>query len=134
MSEAITLTVPYERPYHGVVRLVLGGLAARLDLPYETLEDVQLAVDTILANEAYAAGEQVNVELELDGTTLEIAVGPLETDALSVDLDTSDATRGVPLGRLLAATMGGHEIEARDGDGWLRLRKTLETAPGKATA
>ncbi len=134
MSEAITLTVPYERPYQGVVRLVLGGLAARLDLPYETLEDVQLAVETILANEAYAAGEQVNVELELDGTTLAIAVGPLETDALSADLDTTGDPRGVSLGRLLAATMGGHEIEARDGHGWLRLSKTLEAAPGKATA
>jgi len=134
MSEAITLTVPYQRPYQGVVRLVLGGLAARLDLPYETLEDVQLAVETILANDAYAAGEQVNVELELDGTTLAVVVGPLETDALAADLDASSDARGVPLGRLLAATMGGHEIEARDGHGWLRMRKTLATSPGKATA
>lgn len=134
MSEAITLTVPYERPYQGVVRLVLGGLAARLDLPYETLEDVQLAVETILANDAYAVGEEVIVKLELHATTLAITVGPLEKDAISADLDASEDARGVPLGRLLATTMGGHEVEARDGHGWLRMQKPLAKPTGEATA
>lgn len=126
MSEAITLTVPFERPYQGVVRLVLGGLAARLDLSYETLEDLQLAVETILSNDAYAAGDDVSVEVEVEGTTLAVAVGPLEADALAADLDASDDIRGVALGRLLAATMGTHEVEARDGHGWLQMRKELE--------
>jgi anti-sigma regulatory factor (Ser/Thr protein kinase) len=133
MSEAITLTVPFERPYQGVVRLVLGGVAARLDLPYETLEDVQLAVETILGNESYAAGETVSVVLEVDEAGLVIAVGPLERDTLAAELDASDETRGVGLGRLLAATMGEHEVEARDGHGWLRMRKALGTM-GEAPA
>ena len=126
MREAITLTVPFERPYQGVVRLVLGGLAARLDLPYETLEDVQLAVETILAHEGYAAADDVSVEVELEGTALAIAVGPLRSEALAAELEASDETRGVGLGRLLAATMGEHEVEARDGHGWIRMRKTLD--------
>ena len=132
MSEAITLTVPYERPYHGVVRLVLGGLAARLDLPHETLEDVQLAVETILGNEAYAAGSEVHLELEVDGETLAIAVGPLEAGALAAELDAPDDARGIGLGRLLAATMGEHEVEAREGLGWLRMRKPLATREAPA--
>jgi anti-sigma regulatory factor (Ser/Thr protein kinase) len=132
MSEAITLTVPFERSYQSVVRLVLGGLAARLDLPYETLEDVQLAVDAVLANDAYAAGETVSVELEVDGTALAIAVGPLEGDAVAAELDASDDAQGVGLGRLLAATMGEHTVEARDGHSWLRMRKPL--AAGEAAA
>ena len=126
MSEAITLTVPFERPYQGVVRLVLGGLAARLDLSYETLEDLQLAVETILSNDAYAAGDEVSVEVAVEGTTLAVDVGPLEADALAADLDASDDLRGVALGRLLTATMGTHEVESRDGHGWLRMRKPLE--------
>jgi len=125
MSEAITLTVPFERPYQGVVRLVLGGLAARLDLPYETLEDVQLAVETILGNDAYAAGEEVSVEVQVDGSILAVAVGPLEPGALEHDLAASDEVRGVALGRLLTTTMGEHEVEKRDGQGWLRMRKPL---------
>lgn len=133
MSEAIILTVPYERPYQGVVRLVLGGLAARADLPYETLEDVQLAVETILANEAYAAGGEVSLEVQIDGEFLAIAVGPLESGALTADLETAgDEAGGVGLALLLAATMGEHEVEARDGSGWLRMRKPLAT--GEATA
>lgn len=126
MREAITLTVPFERPFQGVVRLVLGGLAARLDLPYETLEDVQLAVETILANEGYAAGEDVSVEVELEGAALAIAVGPLRSESLAAELEASDETRGVGLSRLLAATMGEHEVEARDGHGWIRMRKNLD--------
>ena len=132
MSEAITLTVPFERPYQGVVRLVLGGLAARLDVPYEALEDVQLAVETILANDAYAAGDRVNVEVEVDGGTLAISVGPLKHDALAADLDAFDAAEGVGLGRLLATVMGEHEVEARDGQGWLRMRKPLATREAPA--
>ena len=132
MSEAIILTVPFERPYQGVVRLVLGGLAARLDLPYEALEDVQLAVETILGNDAYAAGEEVSVEVHVDGSTLAVTVGPLEPGALEHDLAASDDVQGVALGRLLSATMGEHEVEARDGQGWLRMRKPLPV--GEPTA
>ncbi len=132
MREAITLTVPFERPYQGVVRLVLGGLAARLDLPYETLEDLQLAVETILGNDAYAVGHEVSVEVQVDGSILAVAVGPLEPGALEHDLEASDDVQGVALGRLLAATMGEHELEARDGQGWLRMRKPIPA--GEPTA
>ena len=63
MSDAVTLTVPHARSYYGVVRLVVGGLAARLDLSYDALDDVQVALDTLLATEAYAAGPDVTVEI-----------------------------------------------------------------------
>jgi len=39
--DEITLTVPRERPFYRVAHLVLGGLAVRLDLTYDTLEDLQ---------------------------------------------------------------------------------------------
>ena len=41
--------IPHTKPpYHGVARLVVGGLAARLDLSYEDLEDLQLALESVL--------------------------------------------------------------------------------------
>lgn len=126
MIDAITLTVPFERPYQGVVRLVVGGLGARLDLPIEVLEDLQLAVETVLANEAYAAGDAVQIEIEVDETALALAVGPLEADALAADLraDADDA-RGIGLGRVLGTVMGEYGVERRDGDGWLRMRREI---------
>jgi anti-sigma regulatory factor (Ser/Thr protein kinase) len=44
MTDAVSLTVPYARPYYAVVRLVVGGFASRLDVPYEHLEDVHIAL------------------------------------------------------------------------------------------
>ena len=40
----IRLKIPHEKPYHGIARLVVGGLAARLDLSYEHLDDLQLSL------------------------------------------------------------------------------------------
>ena len=42
--DEITLTLPRDRDFHRVAHLVLGGLAVRLELTIETLEDLQLAL------------------------------------------------------------------------------------------
>ena len=48
--DTITLTIPAERRFLGVVNLVLGGLGSRLDLSFERVDDLQLAVDSVLAH------------------------------------------------------------------------------------
>ena len=48
MADEITLTIPRDPEFHRVAHLVLGGLAARLDLTIESLEDIQLALDALL--------------------------------------------------------------------------------------
>ena len=40
--------MPRERPYYGVAHLVLGGVASRLDLTVEHLEELELALDGLL--------------------------------------------------------------------------------------
>ena len=50
MTGAIKLKIPHQPSYHGVALLVVGGLAARLDVSYEQLEDVQLALESVLEN------------------------------------------------------------------------------------
>jgi hypothetical protein len=131
MTDTITLTIPYDRPYQGVVRLVVGGLAARLELPFEELEDVQLALETLLADEGYAAGETVTVQVGVVDGALEVSVGPLEPAALDTALEAEpDASEGVGLARVLRTAMGGYEIERRDGSGWVRMRKELPAGGG----
>jgi anti-sigma regulatory factor (Ser/Thr protein kinase) len=46
--DQITLTLPRDRDFQRVAHLVLGGLAVRLELTIETLEDLQLALSAIL--------------------------------------------------------------------------------------
>ena len=126
MAEAVTLTVPYARRYYGVVRLVVGGLAAHLDLPYEHLEDVQLALESLLTNDAYAAGDVVTVEVAATEAGLEVTVGPLDARALEPDLDRDvGESHGVDLHRLLATLMSGLEVDRRDGADWVRMTKVV---------
>jgi anti-sigma regulatory factor (Ser/Thr protein kinase) len=124
MSDAVRLTVPYARPYYGVVRLVVGGLAARLDFPYEHVEDVQLALETLLGGGGYVAGDEVTVEVSVTDNGLEILVGPVNADRLRRELAAEpDESQGVGLRRLLSTVTGGFDVERRDGGEWVRMRK-----------
>jgi anti-sigma regulatory factor (Ser/Thr protein kinase) len=128
-GDAIRLRIPHARPYHGVARLVVGGLAARLDFSYEHLEDLQLALASILENEAYRVAEDVTVEVTLEDDGVLLAMGPLDGAPLRADLE-SDVSEGIGLGRLLDTLAEHVEIEDRDGREWLRLEKrVLRTTP-----
>jgi len=49
MSDEVRLVLPAQEDFRPIVHLVVGGLAARLDLTFDTLEDVQLALGALLA-------------------------------------------------------------------------------------
>jgi anti-sigma regulatory factor (Ser/Thr protein kinase) len=123
-GDAIRLRIPHAKPYHGVARLVLGGLAARLDFSYEHLEDLQLALASILENEGYRVGDDVTVELMLEDDGVRLAMGPLAGARLRADLE-SDASDGIGLGRLLDTVAEHVDVEERDGKDWLRLEKRV---------
>lgn len=124
MSGAIKLVIPHEPPYHGVARLVVGGLAARLDVSYEQLEDLQLALASVLEESSYVRQAQVNVELEVHDGGLSILVGPLDGRRLKADLD-EDSDERIGLGRLLGTLVETVSVEAREDGDWLRLEKRV---------
>lgn len=124
MTQAIELRIPNERPFHGVARLVVGGLAARHNLSYEALEDVQLALVTVLEGEGYAAGDEVRVQLDVRDDAIGIAIGPVHGDAVRRDLEeSSDGDLG--LGRLLGTLVEDAGVEAREDGDWLQLSKRV---------
>ena len=51
MADEVTLTLPREPEFQRVAHLVLGGLAVRLNLTIENLEDMQIALDSLLERE-----------------------------------------------------------------------------------
>ena len=125
--DAVRLTVPHTRDYYGVVRLVVGGLVARLDLPLESHEDVQLALESLVANEAFALGGEITVEVGVSDGGLEVVVGPLDAGRLDVELADESDRRGVGLGRVLATVAGDFDLERRDGGEWVRFRKEVRS-------
>jgi hypothetical protein len=119
MTDEITLTMPRERPFFGVARLVLGGLAARLDLTVEHLEDVELALDGLL--DRREGGTEVTVALGVDGQELQARVGPFSSELRSELEGEPDGS--LSLRRLLDAVVDRYELAERDGGTWVELRK-----------
>jgi hypothetical protein len=115
MPDEITLTIPRHPEFHRVAHLVLGGLASRLNLTLESLEDMQLALDAIL-DRAEPEGE-VTVGLRMDGDSLETRVGPID---LRDELD-HEAGNELGLRRVL-----DHVVDRVEADGtWVRLTKKV---------
>ena len=127
-AEKVTLTIPGERRFIGVVRLFVGGLAARLDLGYETMDDLQLALESVLRKAEL--GDAVTLEATVEGEAVSILVGPLAGDPLeAVDGGRPDA---IELERLLAALVAGSETFAREDGWWLRLDVRIPAGSGSA--
>jgi len=123
-ADAITLSIPHEKPFHGVARLVVGGLAARLELSYENLEDLQLALASVLERDGYVAGEEVTVRLLVSPSSIGMAIGPLDANELRADLERQ-TEGGVPLSRLLDTLVDEIALEEGEGGQWLRLEKQV---------
>jgi hypothetical protein len=134
VTRPIELRIPNERPFHGVARLVVGGLAARHDLSYEMLEDLQLALVTVLEREDYAAGADVVVELDVADDAITMSIGPLDGDAVRAELDASEDGE-LGLGRLLGTLVEDVGVEEREDGDWLRLAKRVRgVKPTEANA
>jgi hypothetical protein len=123
-AESITLSIPHEKPYHGVARLVVGGLAARLELSYEHLEDLQLALASVLERDGYVSGGEVTVRMDVGPSSIGMMIGPLDPNELRADLEGGGA-EGVPLSRLLDTLVDEMALEEREGGHWLRLDKQV---------
>jgi hypothetical protein len=115
--DEITLTLPHEREFHRVAHLVLGGLALRLELTIETLEDLQLALSTIL-DRAKGDGD-VTVSMALIDGVLETSVGPVD---LSDELAGGEDDHRLSLRRILWTVVDDVQVE---GDR-VRLVKKVE--------
>jgi anti-sigma regulatory factor (Ser/Thr protein kinase) len=124
VTQAIQLRIPNERPFHGVARLVVGGLAARHNLSYEALEDLQLALVTVLEGEGYPAAGEIRVELEVSEDSITMAIGPLNGETVRRDLEESP-DGGLGLGRLLATLVEDAAVEGREDGDWLQLSKRV---------
>jgi hypothetical protein len=113
MTDTIYLTIPTDARFQGVATLVLGGIGSRADLPYDRMDELQLAVLSVL--EA-GKGPDVSMQVDAGAESLTVSLGPL--------VDGSGEDEG--LARVLARLVDDVATERRDGEEWLSLR--LSTA------
>jgi hypothetical protein len=122
--DEIRVTMPSERPFGAVAGLVLGGVAARHELTIDVLDDLQLALESLLDRDARA--EEVTLVLRVGSETVEASVGPFERTALA-ELD-QDAGESLDLRRLLDTVVDEVSLADRDDGCWVELRKTYQLA------
>jgi hypothetical protein len=73
--DRVLLSVPADPAYGAALRMLLGGLGSQSQLPYEQVNELQLAVEALLAHRT-VAGDSLMIEADLDARTIELAVGP----------------------------------------------------------
>jgi anti-sigma regulatory factor (Ser/Thr protein kinase) len=123
--EAIELTLPAGREWHAVARLVLGGVADRLNLSYEDLDDLQLAVERLLVEAA--SQDTVRLRIDVVDHGIRVGVGPLAERKLADALQGPDAAPGeLTLRRILQTVVDSFGVEeAEQGGIVVRLQKAV---------
>ena len=120
-GDEISLTLPADEAFNRVAHLVLGGLAVRLDLTFENLEDLELALDALL--ERTPSDEDVTLRVRVLDGELRTTVGPF--DAVRAELERG-GSGDLNLSRILTAVCDNVEIEERDGSEWVQLTKRVQ--------
>jgi anti-sigma regulatory factor (Ser/Thr protein kinase) len=134
MADSVTLSFPRDNRYYAVARLVVGGMAAPLQMSYDALDDLQLAISSLLDHEDLASGaapvggiQDVQLRLEVDEHQLVAALGTFAPGSLDRAFERS-ARQGGELGlrRLLDTIVDDVQVTA-DGDAeWVTLTKRVK--------
>jgi hypothetical protein len=110
----VVITVPAGRPFRGVLRLVVGGIGSRCGLSFDHVDELQLAVDSLL-DHRNPAHDTIELEAAIGDEEVVLVVGPFMGDG---DL----AGR-----RVTTALVDRARTIDRDGFDWIELSVTMPT-------
>ncbi|MDP8959309.1 MAG: anti-sigma regulatory factor [Actinomycetota bacterium] len=127
LDAPVLVTVPFQRQYLGILRSVTAGVAARMDFPYDTIDDLCLAVDEACA-QLLGSGPAslLTLAIGLNGTGVELIVA---TDASVPEWPPPGIEEGFSW-QVLTALVDEARFERSDHGLKLRLRKALSSRRG----
>lgn len=134
MSDTVALSFPRDSRYYAVARLVVGGMAAPLQMSYDALDDLQLAISSLLDHEELATQGatadglgDVQLRLEVDEHQLVAGLGAFATGSLDRAFQRS-AEQGGEMGlqRLLDTIVDDVSVAAEDDGEWVTLTKRVK--------
>jgi anti-sigma regulatory factor (Ser/Thr protein kinase) len=128
VRERIDLEAPLSGDFHAVVRLIIGGIAERVDFAFEEIDDLQLAVERLLAEAGTVGSVQLSFEVGANG--IRTRVGPLSEHKVAEALRDGDALPGeLTLRRILQTVVDSFGVdESEDGRIVVRLEKVKGVA------
>jgi hypothetical protein len=123
LAERIELEAPLDGAFQPVIRMIIGGIAERVDFGFEEIDDLQLAVERLLA-EAGTVGS-VRLSFEVGEDSIRARVGPLSEHKVARALRDGDAAPGeLTLPRILQTVVDSFGVdESADGRIVVRLEK-----------
>ena len=122
-AERIDLEAPLSGDFQAVVRLIVGGIAERVDFAFEEIDDLQLAVERLLA-EAGTTGT-VCLSFEVGENRIRTRIGPLSETKVAEALKDGELVPGqLTLRRILQTVVDSFGVDrADDGGIVVRLEK-----------
>ena len=118
--DTITISIPREGEFRTVAGLVVGGIAARHNLTLDVLDDLQLALDSLLDHVEADDGE-VTIQLRIADQAIDLALGPVGLETVA-ELEQEPGEL-LGLRRLLDTTVDDVALTTRDGESWVEMRK-----------
>jgi hypothetical protein len=123
-TDEIRLVIPAEEEFRPIAHLVAGGLALRLDVTYDDLEDLQVGIEALLA--LRDDPDELVVSLSADDGVLHATVGPFAPQLLTA----AESDGGLDLRRVLDTVSDTHAVVERDDGAWVELTKKVAAARG----
>jgi hypothetical protein len=124
VKDEIVLTLPRERRFYDVAHLVIGGLAARLDLTVDILSDLQLALAGLLPH-GEADGD-VTVCLRVGEETLDGRVGPFAAERLRWELQREGGD-GYGTHHVLETVFDSYRLDTKDELAWVEFTLAIRS-------
>jgi hypothetical protein len=113
--ERIDVEAPVGGDFVPVIRLIIGGIAERVDFGFEEIDDLQLAVERLLAEAG--SQETVCLSFEVGEGRIRTRVGPLKERAIAEALrDGKSAPGQLTLGRILDTVVDSFGVEDPSGE------------------
>ena len=117
----VQLELPAQPPFHAVGRLVVGGVASRLDFEVADIEDLQLALEVVLCRPP--ARSTVTVTLTASRDELHARLGPF---AVNGDRERLEGT-------LRCLVQDAVVQDSGEGE-WVVMRTARERAPVRGSS
>ena len=124
----IELEAPLAGDFQAVVRLIIGGIAERVDFAFEEIDDLQLAVERLLAETC--AVDTVQLRFEVGDGTVRTRVGPLSEQKVSEALENGERPPGeLTLRRVLQTVVDSFAVDQSADGGVTVLLEKLKSSP-----
>lgn len=116
MTDTIRLDVAASSTVMPIVRMIVGGVGARVELSLDDLEDAYLALEELIcAAEGAGEGPRLTIAVKTTEDGIAIDTGPFRSDELRRKLTAGDdLTVGLSLGTLFARVVESLEVCGKD--------------------